>query len=95
MYCHSSNQNSFLEVLLLLKENILIYHNLDVSDSFSFKPLQIFRVLKGQFGFVILEFYLSRKDEIEYEVFMIHSTHFGSSMTEYFGPAEPEANRSS
>jgi hypothetical protein len=33
---------------------------------------------------------LDLKDEIESESFMIYSTLFGSSSSEYFGPAEPE-----
>jgi hypothetical protein len=33
---------------------------------------------------------LNLKDEIEGEAFMIYSSHFGSSTTEYFGPVKPE-----
>jgi hypothetical protein len=36
---------------------------------------------------------LDLKREIEEEAFMIYSTHFGSSTTEYFGPVKPENHK--
>jgi hypothetical protein len=36
---------------------------------------------------------LDIKDEIGYEAFMIYSTHFDSSTSEYFGPSESEKHQ--